>query len=134
MIYFTNKNTNEVFGYESMEEAKVYNDDFENLVEMTDEQFNEFRNNQIKYGKWVWDKGWVIDETLVDEENLLNYETELYTLKNIKAEMVTENKENLLLNKEDNTRSSAEELDTIDKEIEELENKIKDLREKLNKK
>ena len=67
MKHFTNKITNEVWGYESIEDAKKYNDDFENLVEMTDEQFIQFRDQRPKGGKWTY-QGWVIDEALLAQE------------------------------------------------------------------
>lgn len=65
MKHYTNKKTNEVYGYESIDDAKLYNDDFENLVEMTDEQLGEFSNKPIG-GKWTY-KGWVIDPDLLAE-------------------------------------------------------------------
>lgn len=66
MKHYTNKKTNEVFGYESFEVAEEYNDDHENLVEMTDEQFIEFRDHRPKGGKWTY-QGWVIDDDLLAE-------------------------------------------------------------------
>lgn len=66
MKHYTNKKTNEVYGYESIEDAKKFNDDFKNLVEMTDEQFIDFRDNRPKGGKWTV-KGWVEDEDLMRE-------------------------------------------------------------------
>ena len=66
MKHYTNKNTNEVFGYESIEDAKKCNNDFKNLVEMTEEQFIDFRGNRPKGGKWTY-KGWVIDPGLLAE-------------------------------------------------------------------
>lgn len=67
MKHYTNKITNEVFGYESIEDAKAFNDDFENLVEMTDEQFIQFRDHRPRGGKWNY-TGWVIDEALLAQE------------------------------------------------------------------
>ena len=67
MKHYTNKKTNEVYGYESIEDAKKYNDDFENLVEMTDEQFIQFRDHRPLGGKWTAE-GWVIDEELLAQE------------------------------------------------------------------
>lgn len=67
MKHYTNKNTNEVFGYESIEDAQAFNDDFENLVEMTDEQFIQFRDHRPRGGKWTAE-GWVIDEALLAQE------------------------------------------------------------------
>ena len=67
MKHYTNKKTNEVFGYESFEDAQAFNDDFENLVEMTDEQFIQFRDHRPRGGKWTAE-GWVIDEVLLAQE------------------------------------------------------------------
>lgn len=67
MKHYTNKNTNEVWGYESIEDAKKYNDDFENLVEMTDVQFIQFRDHRPRGGKWTY-QGWIIDEALLAQE------------------------------------------------------------------
>lgn len=67
MKHYTNKKNGQVFGYESIEDAKKYNDDFENLVEMTDEQFIQFRDQRPKGGKWTY-QGWVIDEELLAQE------------------------------------------------------------------
>ena len=67
MKHFTNKKTNEVFGYESIEDAQQYNDDYKNLVEMTDGQFIDYRDNRPKGGRWTY-KGWVIDKELLAKE------------------------------------------------------------------
>ena len=67
MKHYTNTKTGQVFGYESIEDAQKYNDDFENLVKMTDEQFVQFRDYRPMGGKWTY-KGWVIDEDLLAQE------------------------------------------------------------------
>lgn len=79
MKHYTNKITNEVFGYESIEVAKEYNDDFENLVEMTDEQFIQFRDNRPMGGKWTY-KGWVIDEKPLKEEREAEKQSQIQQL------------------------------------------------------
>ena len=67
MKHYTNKKTNEVWGYESLEEAKELNPDFENLVEMDEKTFIHFRDEKPKGGVWTA-KGWVIDEELLAQE------------------------------------------------------------------
>lgn len=85
MKHFTNKKTNEVFGYESIEDAKKYNDDYENLIEMTNKQFIDFRDSRPKGGRWTID-GWVVDEVLLKEE--LDKE-DTVALEDIKTEIVS---------------------------------------------
>lgn len=79
MQHYTNKKTNEVYGYESIEDAKKYNDDFENLVEMTDEQFIQFRDHRPKGGVWTVD-GWVVDPTILAEEEAQENQAKLDSL------------------------------------------------------
>ena len=50
MKYFTNKITSQVFGYTSVEVAQQYNDDFDNLVEMTDEQSQILKGAELTNG------------------------------------------------------------------------------------
>ena len=80
MKHYTNKKTNEVFGYESIEDAQKFDDDFENLVEMTDEQFIQFRDNRPMGGKWTY-KGWVIDEKLLEEEQEVERHSQVQQLR-----------------------------------------------------
>lgn len=80
MEHFTNRSTLAVYGYESLEEAQAFNDDFENLVEMTDELFQEFREQPIG-GKWTL-AGWVIDNDIVKAHRKRELESELATLRN----------------------------------------------------
>lgn len=67
MQHYTNKETNEVFGYENDLEAKQLNEDYKNLVKMSDEQFVQFRDHRPMGGKWTHE-GWVIDEELLAKE------------------------------------------------------------------
>ncbi len=60
--HFTNKKTNEVYGYESIEDAKKYNDDFENLVEMSDDVFERFKNKPSHFHDWNLDRWIITDE------------------------------------------------------------------------
>ena len=62
MKHYTNKKTNEVFGYESIEDAQQYNDDFENLVEMSDEVFERFKNKPSHFHEWNLDRWIITDE------------------------------------------------------------------------
>lgn len=80
MKHFTNKVTNEVFGYESIEDAKHYNEDFDNLVEMTTEQFEEFRN-PAQYAKWTI-SGWIVDEELKRKQQRKEIEQRIQFLRN----------------------------------------------------
>lgn len=66
MIHFTNKKTGEVFGYQSNDEAKKYNSDYKNLVQMSDEQLSGYKNKPLG-GKWTIN-GWVIDDELLKHE------------------------------------------------------------------
>lgn len=65
MKHYTNKKTNEVYGYESIEDAEKYNEDFDNLVEMSDELFEEFKKQKPGH-KWSLN-GWVEDGALMQE-------------------------------------------------------------------
>ena len=62
MKNYTNKKTNEVFGYESIEDAKAFNDDFENLVEMSDDVFEIFKNKPSDFHEWNLDRWIITDE------------------------------------------------------------------------
>lgn len=66
MKHYTNKNTLKVFGYESEEIAKEYNNDYENLVLMSDELFEEYKNKPLGA---TWSiNGWIVDEELAQAE------------------------------------------------------------------
>lgn len=65
MKHYTNKKTLETFGYESDEEAKELNKDYDNLVLMSDELFQEYREQKAGH-KWSL-SGWVEDEELMSE-------------------------------------------------------------------
>lgn len=67
MIYFTNKKTNEVFAYESDDEAKKYNKDFKNLIQMSFELFSSFQKNKPSGGEWTAN-GWFVDDDLLKQE------------------------------------------------------------------
>lgn len=63
MIYFTNKKTLQVYGYISIAEAVVYSEYFEDLIEMSDELFQEYITQPTGY-KWSL-AGWIEDEELM---------------------------------------------------------------------
>lgn len=65
MKHYTNKKTLEVYGYESIEDAQAFNDEFENLVEMTDELFQQYREQKPGH-KWSLN-GWVECKTLMSQ-------------------------------------------------------------------
>lgn len=106
MKHFTNKKTNEVFGYESIEDAKAFNDDFENLVEMTEEQFIQFRDHRPKGGKWTV-KGWVIDDDLLAQEIEAERKAEADAVQAERAKMMQEMQYHMLLGEEDKAREIA---------------------------
>lgn len=105
MKHYTNKTTLEVYGYESIENMKQYNDDFENLVEMSDELFQEYREQRPGH-KWSLN-GWVEDELLMqkikDQEQAQAFqqkkddldiiETKITRLERIKQRTETEEQE-----------------------------------------
>lgn len=65
MKHYTNKKTLEVYAYENDEVAKEYDNDYENLVVMTEELFQEYREQRPGH-KWSL-TGWVHDELLMNE-------------------------------------------------------------------
>ncbi|UNM95515.1 hypothetical protein MMG00_09810 [Ignatzschineria rhizosphaerae] len=65
MKHYTNKKTLEVYAYENDEVAKEYDNDYENLVVMTEELFQEYREQRPGH-KWSLN-GWVHDELLMNE-------------------------------------------------------------------
>ena len=64
-LHFTNKKTNEVYGYESKEEAKELYENYADLHLMTPLRFEQYKNPPIG-GRWTY-KGWVIDPDLLAE-------------------------------------------------------------------
>lgn len=122
MKHYTNKITNEVFGYESIEDAQKYNDDFENLVEMTEDQFIEFRDQRPKGGQWTY-QGWIIDEALLAEEEAEEKKREIQQmyddLDNIERQITR------LERIRQRTESEEQELDRLIDESTELYRKIK---------
>lgn len=74
MKHYTNKNTLEVFGYDTEECARDYNDDYENLVLMSDELFEQYKSKPLG-GAWSL-SGWVIDHELAQVELYKQKETE----------------------------------------------------------
>ena len=118
--HYTNKKTNEVFGYESKEEAKHVNDDFENLVEMADEQFIEFRDHRPRGGKWTY-QGWVIDDDLLAQEIEAEKKAEADAIQAERAKLMQEMQLKLLLGEQDEAKAIA-------LKIKEINNKIKTLR------
>lgn len=105
MKHYTNKKTLEVYGYGSLEDAKQYNDDFDNLVEMGEELFQEYREQKPGH-RWSLN-GWVEDETLMQElkaqeqaqalqqkrDDLDIIETKITSLERIKKRTETEEQE-----------------------------------------
>lgn len=106
MKHYTNKNTLEVYGYESIEDAKKYNDDFDNLVEMSDAQFINFRDNRPKGGKWAVE-GWVIDDNLLAQEIEAEKKAEADATKAERAKLMQEMQYHMLLGEEDKAREVA---------------------------
>ena len=124
MKHYTNKITNEVYGYESIEVAKKYSNDFENLVEMSDELFQEFRDHRPQGGKWTH-KGWVIDEELLAKELEEKKQQELNEL-NQKLESIERDIARLERIK-DRTEEESEELEKL---IEESTTLYREIRSK----
>lgn len=120
MIYFTNKITNEVFGYESIEDAKYYNEDLDNLVEMADEQFIDFRDNRPKGGKWTYE-GWVIDEELLAEAIAEENRQKLQMLLNKKTSLQAAMQMHLLLDEREEAKAIALQLKELNEEISRLQ-------------
>lgn len=106
MKHYTNKKTNEVFGYESIEVAKEYNDDFENLVEMTDEQFIDYRDNRPKGGRWTY-QGWIVDDDLLAQELEAEKKAEADAIQAERAKLMQEMQYHMLLGEEDKAREIA---------------------------
>lgn len=75
MKHYTNKTTLQVYGYDNDEAAKQYNDDYRNLVLMSDELFQEYRKQPIG-GKWTL-KGWVIDQKELAKHKRLENEAQI---------------------------------------------------------
>ena len=106
MKHYTNKKTNEVFGYESIEDAKKFNDDFKNLVEMTDEQFIDFRDNRPRGGRWTVE-GWVVDDDLLAQELEAEKKAEADAIQAERAKLMQEMQYHMLLGEEDKAREIA---------------------------
>lgn len=106
MKHYTNKKTNEVFGYESIEDAKKFNDDYKNLVEMTEEQFIDFRDNRPKGGIWTA-KGWAVDDNLLSQEIEAEKKAEADAIQAERAKLMQEMQYHMLLGEEDKAREIA---------------------------
>ncbi|OYQ90167.1 hypothetical protein B9T10_02270 [Wohlfahrtiimonas chitiniclastica] len=119
MKYFTNKKTSKVCAYESIEEAKAFNDDFENLVEMTDEQFIQFRDHKPKGGKWTY-QGWIIDDNLLKKEQAQEAKLMLQKLLDEKSSLQSDMNMYLLLDEKEEAKSVAQKIKDINSEIEKL--------------
>lgn len=119
MINFTNKITNKVFGYESIEEAKEFNDDFKNLVEMTNEHFIQFRDHKPKGGKWTY-QGWVIDDALLKKEQAQEAKLMLQKLLDEKSSLQSDMNMHLLLDEKEEAKAVAQKIKNINSEIEKL--------------
>ena len=103
--HYTNKKTHEVFGYDTEESAKRHDVDFENLVEMSDELFQEYREQRPGH-RWSL-SGWIEDEELMQElkaqeqaqvlqqkkDDLDIIETKITRLERIKQRTETEEQE-----------------------------------------
>ncbi|MBS7819043.1 hypothetical protein [Wohlfahrtiimonas chitiniclastica] len=119
MKHYTNKKTNEVFGYESIEDAQKFNDDFDNLVEMTDEQFIQFRDHRPKGGKWTY-KGWIIDEELLAKAMAEENRLMLQKLLDEKLSLQSDMNMHLLLDEKEEAKAIAQQIKDINSEIEKL--------------
>lgn len=114
MQHYTNKKTNEVYGYESIEVAKEYNDDYKNLIEMTDEQFIDFRDNRPKGGKWTY-KGWVIDDDLLAQEIEAEKKAEADAVQEERAKLMQEMQLRLLLDEQEEAKEIALKIKELEK-------------------
>ncbi|OYQ75240.1 hypothetical protein [Wohlfahrtiimonas sp. G9077] len=119
MKHFTNKNTNEVYAYESIEDAQKFNEDFENLVEMTDEQFIQFRDHKPKGGIWTTE-GWVIDDDLLEKEKVQALQLILQKLLDEKSSLQSDMNMHLLLDEKEEAKAVAQKIKEINSEIEKL--------------
>lgn len=125
MRHYTNKKTLEIYGYESVEDAQAFNEDFDNLVEMSDELFQEYRKQTLG-GKWSLN-GWVIDEALAKQlkrEQLLSESKQLISEKK-DAEADIKNGETL--EDDELIRESTEQLEKILLRIDEIKSELKAL-------
>lgn len=120
MKHYTNKKTNEVFGYESIEDAQTFNDDFENLVEMTEEQFIDFKDNRPAGGKWTV-KGWAVDKKLLKEEQEKEKQFKIEQLQSDKSSLMQEMQMHMLLGDNDKAKEFALKVKEIELKIKELD-------------
>jgi len=120
MIHFTNKKTSEVYAYESIEDAERFDDDFDNLVEMTDEQFVEFRDRKPRGGKWTY-KGWVIDDELLAEAIAEENRQKLQSLLDKKTSLQADMNMHLLLDEREEAKAIALQLKELNEEISRLQ-------------
>lgn len=113
MKHYTNKKTLEVYGYESPEDAQAFNDDFDNLVEMTVELFQEYREQKPGH-KWTL-SGWVEDEDLMRElKRAEEYQAKL-ELNNKIAELKLQLQVHLLMGEEEEAKALVLEIRALQK-------------------
>lgn len=119
MKHYTNKKTNEVFGYESIEDAKKYNDDFKNLVEMSDDVFERFKNKPSHLHEWNLDH-WIITDEKKAELEREEKEREIQSLESEKQKLIGEMQMHQFLDEIDEAKAIALRVKEINAKIAEL--------------
>mgnify|MGYP001165961806 CR=1 FL=1 len=117
MKHFTNKITNEVWGYESLEEAKEFNPDFENLVQMDEKTFMHFRDEKPKGGMWTWDEGWVVDEDKLKEVLQLEQEAHKQNLLQQIQDLNLQIQEHLLMDEKEEAKELVVQKRKLEEEL-----------------
>lgn len=119
MQHYTNKKTNEVFGYESESEAKRFNQDYKNLVKMSDELFKEYRDNRPVGGEWTY-RGWKVNSGLKAQEEQAMKEAQRQELMKEKASAQADMQMHLLLDDKEQAKECALKIKELDAKIEAL--------------
>ena len=80
MIYFINKNTLDVWAYETIDDAKQHNNDFNSLVECAKPIDTHFRKYDFKNREWVIDVG--AQNKAFEQDNITFFTSEIRRITN----------------------------------------------------
>lgn len=121
MKHYTHKVNSKVYGFYSLDKAKLFIEDWEYLEEMTDELFSEYQQGPKGIGYAWTTEGWVLDIDKLKQDQLTEIPHRIESLNNERGALLQAMQMKSLLGKLEEAKELAQMVEDMDVQIKELE-------------